>query len=281
MTNTIIETKNIHYKYSDGTYAIKGISLSIDKGRKIGIVGPNGAGKTTLFLILNGIYKPYSGEIFYNGEKLKYNSKNMKRLRSKIGIVFQDPNTQLFSSSVTEEISFGPLNQGLSEDKVLKRVNNIISKMNLDNVKDKPTHFLSGGEKKRVAIASILAMDPDIIIFDEPLANVDPKSAKEIMNILDDLNKQGKTIIISTHNVNNIYQWSDYVFMMKEGEIVEEGIPTKIFQNKEILEHCNLEKPWILEAYYEITKNNPELMTKYNIPKNKEEFFSILRQGRF
>ena len=277
MSNKIIEVKDIYYKYSDGNYALEGVTLDIERGKKVAIIGANGAGKTTLFLHLNGIYKPTSGKIIIDDMDLKYDKKEMKNLRSKIGIVFQDSNTQLFSNSVVEEIAFGPMNMGLSTEEINSRINVILDKLGISNLREKPTHFLSGGEKKKVAIASILAMNPDIIVFDEPLANVDVKGTIEILDILNTLTNEGKTIILSTHDINTIYNWADYVYILSDGKIVGSGVPEDVFSNKRLMNENNIETPWILEVYEEII-NNTKLKENHSVPKNKIELFNLLKK---
>ncbi len=277
MSKPVLETKNLEYKYSDGTHALKGIDLVIEKGKKIAIIGPNGAGKTTLFLHFNGIYKPSLGDVFFNGEKIKYNKKEISKIRSSIGIVFQDPNTQLFSASVYQEISFGPLNMGLSTEEVKLRVKNTMKNLNIENLRDKPTHFLSGGEKKKVAIASILSMEPEVVIFDEPFANLDPKSVSNTIEIFNKISSQGKTVIISTHDVNSIYSWADYVCVINEGRIIKFGQPQDVFKDDLLITESNLEKPWILEVFQQLVENRPEIKEKKSVPKTKKELFDILR----
>ncbi|QIB26443.1 energy-coupling factor ABC transporter ATP-binding protein [Caloranaerobacter azorensis] len=276
MKNIIISCEKIHYKYPDGTYALKGLNINIEKGKKIGILGPNGAGKTTLFFHLNGLYKPDYGKIYFEGKEVVYDRKNLKYLRSKVGIVFQDSDAQLFSSSVYEEISFGIMNLNLPKNEVKKRIDYVITKLKIENLVNRPTHFLSGGEKKKVAIASILAMSPEVIILDEPLANVDSKASDEIIEILNQLNSENKTIIISSHNPDNIYSWADYIYVLYDGNILGEGTPYEIFSNDKLMEIANVKKPIILEFYEKLRDKYPEIKNKYGIPKNKNELFKII-----
>ncbi len=277
MNEYIIETKNLVYKYSDGTKALNGISMGIKKGKKTAIIGPNGAGKTTLFLHFNGIYKPSSGKVFFNSKELKYGKKEIANLRSNVGIVFQDPNTQLFSASVYQELSFGPLNMGLSREEVKYRIEKTMAELDIEELKEKPTHFLSGGEKKKVSIASILVMDPEVIVFDEPLANVDPRGTSDILNMLNALNKDGKTIIIATHDMNSIYGWADEIIIIKNGNVFKNGKPEYIFGDLSLLKDAKLEIPWIVTVYNEIIKNKPEIEKEYSLPRNKEELFKIIK----
>lgn len=245
----ILKLEDVRYTYEDGTEALKGINMDIRRGEKLAIMGPNGSGKSTLFLALNGIRRPTGGLVLFNGVPVDYSRKGLLDLRKQIGIVFQDPDNQLFSASVTQEISFGVLNLGMPEEKARARVEKAIEDLNITPFRDKPTHFLSGGQKKRVSIADILVMDPEIILFDEPAAALDPKHARMIDEIIDQLNERGITVILSTHDVNRALIWADRVALMDEGVIVSEGTPDEIFTDDEVLARTNLEKPTMLKLF--------------------------------
>lgn len=277
MSENIIEVKNLYYKYADQTQALSDVNLKVPKGKKVAIIGSNGAGKTTLFLHFNGIHKPSKGDVLFNGEKLEYKKKPLKTLRNRVGIVFQDPNTQVFSASVFQEIAFAPMNHGLGKEAVKATVERVLGMLNIQNLRDKPTHYLSGGEKKKVAIASVLSMDPEVLIFDEPLANVDPRGSKEILNIMDRLNEEGKTIIVSTHDLNSIQFWADYIYVLHEGCILHQGTPEDIFSNTAVLEEANLVKPWFYEVYEALLKNNPGL-ADMRMPEDSDQLFAFLSQ---
>ena len=272
----IIETVNLNFKYQDGTKALNDVSLKIEKGKKISFLGVNGSGKSTLFLNFNGILKPSSGKVLYAGKEIKYNRKSLHDLRKNIGIVFQDPDNQLFSASVYQEVSFGPMNLKLEQDEVRKRVEVALTNTGMIGFKDKAVHFLSYGQKKRVAIADIIAMNPEIIILDEPTSSIDPKHSKQIVKIFDELNEKGMTVILSTHDVELAYGWSDYIFVMKDGKIVKEGTPYAIFSDDELIFNSYLEKPLLLEIYEVLCKNNHVDFNPHNVPRNKEELFKII-----
>lgn len=277
MKEYIIETKEIDFQYPDGTYALRKLSISLEKGKKIAIVGSNGAGKTTLFLTLNGVYKPNAGKVYFHQKEINYRKKEILSLRKSMGIVFQDPNTQVFSANVFQEVSFGPMNLGFSEEEVRRRVNDALEKTEIKNLKEKPTHFLSGGQKKRVAIADILAMDPEIIFLDEPTAFVDPKTSKDLMSFFNQLNDEGKTIVLSTHDMDKVYPWADYVYVMQAGTVIGEGEPQDIFRNEALLKSADLDKPWIIEAYEEWISNRPYLKNS-KVPRNQEELFELFKK---
>lgn len=249
MPEIILETSNVDYSYPDGTNALRNINLKIEKGEKLTILGSNGAGKSTLFMQFNGLYRPNSGSIKYQGQDISYKNKSLIELRKKVGIVFQDPDSQLFSSSVYQDISFGPLNLGLSDQEVEARVEQALIDTETTDLEYKPTHLLSYGQKKRVSIAGVLAMEPEVIIFDEPTAGLDPRHAREFMQLLRNLSDEGKTIIISTHDVDLAYSWSDRLVIMSSGEIIAQGEPGELFLQPELIERADLALPWLLEMY--------------------------------
>ena len=273
----ILELEKVCYTYEDGTEALKGIDLQINRGEKLAIMGANGSGKSTLFLTLNGIHKPTSGRVLYNRIPVVYTRKGLLELRKKIGIVFQDPDNQLFSASVTQEISFGILNLGVPEAEARKRVEKIIEELNITAFRDKPTHFLSGGQKKRVSIADILVMDPEIIIFDEPAAALDPKHARMIDDIIDQLSEKGITVILSTHDVNRALAWAERIVLLDEGRIVSEGTPEEIFTKDEVLARTNLEKPTILKVFDTLCEAG-FLNREQPVPHSTEDLEQYIRE---
>lgn len=268
----ILEARGVNFSYMDGTPALVDINLSIPKGRKIAFLGPNGAGKTTLLLHFNGLIKPDQGKIFFSGQEVRYDRACLLELRKKVGIVFQDPDTQLFSSSVRQEISFGPLNLGLSKKEVMERVYEAMNATGVLELQDRPIHFLSYGQKKLVAIADILAMRPEVMICDEPTAWLDRKHSKQIIKILNEINSNGVTVIISTHDVDLAYAWTDYVFLIIGGRIIGEGTPEMVFYSSDsLLAAAELERPWIIDVYKELKSRN--LVSSSYIPKNRRELF--------
>lgn len=277
MSEYILETRDLSFNYQDGTKALKNINLKIKKGKKIAVIGVNGSGKSTLFLHLNGVLKPAKGNIFYKGKEIKYDHKSLLNLRKNVGIVFQDPENQLFSANVYQEVSFGAMNLKLSESEVRRRVEESLNSVSMYEYKDKAVHFLSYGQKKRVSIADILAMEPEIIIFDEPTSSLDPKHSKQIVKIFDELNERGITVVLSTHDVELAYSWSDYIVAMKDGEIVKEGIPYEVFSDDKLIEECYLEKPLILDIFQLLCKKY-KLNEKDNIPRNKKELYKIINE---
>ncbi|WP_368489801.1 energy-coupling factor ABC transporter ATP-binding protein [Clostridium sp. BJN0013] len=277
MSKYILETKNLSFQYPDGTKALNNINLKIEKGKKISFVGVNGSGKSTLFLNFNGVLRPTKGSLIYKGSEMKYNQKSLLELRKNIGIVFQDPENQLFSASVYQEVSFGAMNLKLGETEVKRRVETALKNIGMYDYREKAVHFLSYGQKKRVSIADILVMNPEIIVFDEPTSSLDPKHATQIIDIFNDINEKGITVILSTHDVELAYSWSDYIFVMKNGEIAKEGTPYEIFSDNKLIDECYLQKPLVLEVFEVLNENN-KISWNNSIPKNKEELFKILRE---
>lgn len=239
----IIEAKNITYLYPDGTKALDNISFSVEKGQMVSLLGKNGAGKSTLFLHFNGIFEPESGEIIIDGEKLKYDKKSLLKARQKIGIVFQNPDDQLFAPTVEEDVAFGPLNIGLSQEETKKRVTEALARVGMEGFEKKPPHHLSGGQKKRVAIAGILAMGPEIMVLDEPTSGLDPKGASKILKLLYELNNEGMTIIISTHDVDLVPIYSSKINIIKDGQIIKEGSPHEVFDDVGLIRGADLRLP--------------------------------------
>ncbi|MDO5409172.1 MAG: energy-coupling factor ABC transporter ATP-binding protein [Lachnospiraceae bacterium] len=243
----IIRTEHLSYTYDTEKAALHDISVSIHKGERIAIIGSNGAGKSTFFLNLNGVLTGSEGTVYFHGKPIGRKNKDLNELRKKVGIVFQDADNQIIASTVMAEVSFGPMNMGLPRDTVMKRVDEALEYMNISDFKHRPAHYLSGGEKKRVSIADIIAMKPEVIIFDEPTASLDPVNAQMFEEVLDKLEKEQTTLLVSTHDVDFTYRWAKRVLVFSNGQIIADGTPDVIFRQEEILKRANLKKPILLE----------------------------------
>lgn len=242
----IIEVKDLSYAYKDGEAALKNVSLAFEKGKTTAVLGGNGAGKSTLFLNLNGVLTPDSGTIYFEGREIKFNKKELLELRKNVGIVFQDPDDQLFSASVIKDISFGLMKQGLPVETVKERVDHVVRQTGIENLVDKPTHELSFGQKKRVAIAGILVMQPSLIILDEPTAGLDPQGVSDILHLLEDIqNDLGITVVISTHDIDLVPLYCDNIIVLDKGSVIFSGTPEELFTDPELLREHNLRLPRI------------------------------------
>lgn len=267
----ILQADNLYFSYDDEkSHSLNGLSLEIKKGHKVAFMGANGSGKSTFFLCCNGIHRPSSGTLYFHGEPVDYSRKGLLNLRSKVGIVFQDPDNQLFSASVYQEISFGILNLGVSEQEAEKQVEQVIDYLEITPFRHKPTHALSGGQKKQVSIADILVMNPDIIIFDEPAAALDPKHTIMVNKIVDQLTARGITVLMSTHDVDYAFSWADDIILLKDGKVLIHGTPEQVFANRSALEATNLRQPACLELFESLCRKGI-LKTSLPVPRNLKE----------
>ena len=272
----ILKADNLFFSYdNEKTHSLNGLSLEIKRGHKIAFMGANGSGKSTFFLCCNGIHQPSSGTLYFNGEPVDYSRKGLLKLRSKVGIVFQDPDNQLFSASVYQEISFGILNLGVPEDEAKEQVEQVIDYLEITPFRHKPTHALSGGQKKQVSIADILVMNPDIIILDEPAAALDPKHTTMVNKIVDQLTENGITVMMATHDVNYAMAWADDVFLFKDGKVLIHGTPEQVFSNKSALASTNLEQPACLQLFDSLCKKGI-LKTSLPIPHSLQQLESYI-----
>lgn len=272
----VIEAQDVSYTYDGNSEkALDGLSLKIRRGAKVAFMGGNGSGKSTFFLCLNGIRRPDGGTIYIEGKPVEYTRKGLLDVRGKVGIVFQEPDSQLFSASVYEEISFGILNLGADEDTARREVERVIEELEIAPFQDRPAHALSGGQKKQVAIADILVMHPEVMILDEPAAALDPKHTKKVQEIVDRLSGKGITVLMATHDIDYAYAWADEIVLMHEGKVIRQGTPADVCTDREALEKASLELPVVVKIYERLREKNliPEDMA---LPGNVEELIEIL-----
>ena len=274
-----LETKNLSFTYPDGTEALKNVNIQIKKGEKIAIMGPNGAGKSTLFSHFNGLSEPTAGHVEIDGEKIVFTREELLKVRQKVGIVFQDPNDQLFAPTVKEDVAFGPMNLGLDYDEVNARIKEALEMVGMSGFEDKTPHHLSGGQQKRVAIAGIIAMRPEIMILDEPTAGLDPEGVDKVLNILNKLNEEGMSIIISSHDIEMVNHFADKIFVLYGGEIIAKGDKHQIFSDKELLKKAQLEAPITTEILYKLKKNGLDVDThKITVDELVNEILDITKK---
>ncbi|MDD1693676.1 MAG: ATP-binding cassette domain-containing protein [Methanoregula sp.] len=266
MTDVILEADKVRFCYPGAGEALCGVSFSVRTGTKTALLGANGAGKSTLLLMLNGMIHPSSGEIRFHGRPLAYSRGELRELRRRVGFVYQDPDRQILAPTVWQDVAFGPVNLDYDDTKIRRVVKEALGQVGLAGFDRRAPHHLSGGEKKRVAIAGVLAMDPDILVLDEPTSSLDPAGAADVMELLDELNAQGKTIIISTHDVELSHQWADDVILMSKGTVVSQGSPQDIFTRPELITTTNLRAPAIIEIYTELFAR--KMLTGTRVPKS-------------
>lgn len=221
----MIEIKNLHHRYPDGTHALKGIDLTISEGEFLLICGPNGSGKTTLIRLISGLLKPTAGSIHVNGLDPIHDSREVRRL---VGMVFQDPDSQIVGETVIEDVAFGPENLGLPVEEITERVDWALRVMGLKELSEKPCYLLSGGEKRRLAIAGALAMRPRVILFDEPFSNIDFPGIRETLKQMLFLHRQGHTLLVTTHDVEKVIAHVDRIAIIHDGELKMAGPPEEL-----------------------------------------------------
>lgn len=243
MSHHLVEVKDLKYHYPDGTAALQGVSFLLTHGEAVAIIGANGAGKSTLLLHLNGCLMPQAGEVRIGG--LPLNKNTLSHVRRTVGMVFQDPDDQLFMPIVYDDVAFGPLNLGLPPAEVDQLVQDSLARVGASHLQDRPPYRLSGGEKRAVAIASVLAMSPDILVMDEPSAALDPKTRRQLIELLKTFKH---TRIIATHDLDLVLDLCSRVIILKDGQVAADGPTLEILQNQELLESSNLEKPLCLQG---------------------------------
>lgn len=239
----LIETRNLCHAYSTSIAdVLHNVNFHADAEQRVAVLGPNGAGKSTLFRHFNGILSPKLGEVLVLGEPIT--KANLSAVRRFVGLVFQNPDDQVFSTTVEQDVAFGPYNLGLDADTVAGRVDRVCKMLGLEDLRSRAPHHLSGGEKKRVAIAGVLAMEPRVMVLDEPTAGLDPQGVKELFGFLNELPRScGVTVIYSTHQVELVPEMADLVYVMERGEITGAGTPEEIFVQEELLARAHLELP--------------------------------------
>ena len=258
----MIKIDSLKYKYEDGTKALSDINFDLDKASTIGVIGANGSGKSTLFLNILGILRPSAGSIYFKDKKIKYDKKSLREYRKQVTMVFQDPEKQLFYSKVYDDVAFALRNLDYSEDEIKLRVDKALSLVNAMDLLEKPTHFLSYGQKKRVAIAGSLVLDSQVLLLDEPTSGLDPHMTGEMIKLIKDL-KRDKKLIVSSHDMDFIYEVCDYIYVLSKGAIIGEGKPSEIFLQTDLVKTALLDKPWLVKIH-----------EKLNLPlyKDEEEF---------
>ena len=272
MTESIVSVEDVKFSYPAGVSALKGVSLEIKKGEKVAILGPNGSGKSTLILLIAGLLNPTKGKIKVFGQPTT--SKDFPKLRSRIGLVFQDPDDQLFTPTVREDVEYGPKNLGLPAKVISERCDHILEDIGISHLKDRPPHRLSFGEKKKVSLATALILRPELLILDEPTANLDLLSRRALIDLLNELNAEGTTIVISTHDVEALPELADRVIVVSHGSLLGRGEMHKVLQDAALLESAGLELPSIARLFTKLKKSG----LVDDVPITYEEALTLLQK---
>lgn len=243
MSHHLVEVKDLEYSYPDGTAVLRGVSFRITHGESVAIIGANGAGKSTLLLQLNGCLLPQTGTVRIGDFPLT--QKTLPYVRRTVGMVFQDPDDQLFMPLVHDDVAFGPLNLGFPPEEVEERVQTALATVGALHLKDRPPYRLSGGEKRAVAIASVLSMSPDILVMDEPSSYLDPRTRRQLIRLLQTFKH---TLILASHDLDLVLDISTRTIVLKDGRVLADGPTLDILQNEELLENSGLEKPLRLQG---------------------------------
>ena len=237
VTGEVLKINDLHFAYPDGHVALRGVSMTLSVGEKVALVGPNGAGKSTLMLHLNGILRG-NGAVSISGMKLV--DEKLPVIRATVGLVFQNPDDQLFSPTVFDDVAFGPLHMGLPEDIVYQRVKSALEAVRMSGFEDRLSHHLSMGQKKRIAIATVLSMKPQILVLDEPSAGLDPRARRSLIHLLDEMSL---TMLVSTHDLRMVRELFPRMIIMDHGEIVADGETSVLLEDEVLLNAHGLEKP--------------------------------------
>lgn len=273
----ILSARGLRYAYSGGVEALKGLDLVVPRGGRLAILGPNGAGKTTLLLHLNGTLRPSAGALELDGRPAAWDRRSLTRWRVMVGLVLQDPDDQLFAGNVYQDVSFGPLNLGLPEDEVRQRVAEALTAMRIGDLAERPVHMLSGGQKKRVAIAGVLAMRPEVLILDEPTAGLDSHGVSHLLAALGHLSDAGTTIVYTTHDVDLACAWSDTVAIFHDGEVIGSGQARNVLVDGDLLRRAHLRPPLVLDVGLAL-KDLGLLPGDAVLPRSRDTLLAALRQ---
>ncbi|MEH2197391.1 energy-coupling factor ABC transporter ATP-binding protein [Nostoc sp.] len=277
MQEYLLEFEQVYYTYPVAQQsALNGLTLKIPSGKRCALIGQNGCGKTTLFLLANGLYKPNSGVVRWRGEPLSYNRNYLSSLRQKVGLVFQDPEQQLVASTVEEDISYGLCNLGLPESEIKERVEQALVEFGLTTLAERPVHHLSLGQKKRVSIADVMVLRPELLVLDEPTAYLDIKHTRNLIATMKKIHQDGTTLLMATHDLDLVYRWADWVFVMDKGRLMIEGKPQDVFSQRQLLSELELGVPFIYEMLFDGLSAEEEVVIERVRQRILEQFRNVL-----
>lgn len=273
MGDVVIQVEGVSYRYPDGTLALDGVDMRINKGERVAILGSNGAGKTTLVMHLNGIFTATEGTVRVLG--LPVEDRTVREVRGRVGVVFQNPEDQLFCPTLREDVAFGPLGMGLPKDEVDERVRWALETVRLGDFEERAPHHLSVGEMKRAAIATVLAMKPEVLVLDEPTADLDPRNARELVGFLAKLHEaEGITLVLATHNVDLAPLVADRAFIMSWGRVVGVGLIHEVLSNQFLLEQAGLGLPTIAQFFNKLRDHGLADSTPLTVDEALEHFLA-------
>lgn len=275
MTAALLELQAVDHVFADGSAGLRGCSLALARGRRHALLGANGAGKTTVLQHLNGLLRPTAGRLLWNGRPVDYGRKGLAQLRRSVGLVFQNPERQLFSAQVEEDVSFGPLNLGLDDATVRTRVAAALDAVGLRDQARRAVHHLSFGQKKRVCIAGVLAMQPEVLLLDEPMAGLDAPMQLELAELLDRLAASGVTILLSTHDIDFAYAWADDIHLMAGGRCIASGPATTIARDAAVLDAAGQRLPTALALHAQLVAHR--VLAPGPAPRSVEAVLDALR----
>ncbi|MBR9971988.1 ATP-binding cassette domain-containing protein [Magnetospirillum sp. J10] len=271
----ILEARRLGHCYVGGVEALRDLDLAVPRGQRLAILGPNGAGKTTLLLHLNGTLRPKSGQVLLDGRAVGYDRASLNSWRRRVGLVLQEPDDQLFAATVFEDVSFGPLNLGLSEAEARLRVEEALEALRITALAERPTHMLSFGQKKRVAIAGAVAMRPEVLLLDEPSAGLDSMGTAHLLAALDQLRQAGTTLVFTTHDVDLAWSWADQVALFHQGGVACQGSAESLLSDRAALAAAHLKMPMALALGLK-ARQLGLLAADQSLPRGRSESLALL-----
>jgi cobalt/nickel transport system ATP-binding protein len=275
MSEYLLEMQGVDYTYPMAEQAaVKNLSFRLPAGRKTALIGQNGCGKSTLFLLADGLCRPQQGVILLDGVPLTFDRHTLNRWRQRVGLVFQDPEQQLVAPTVESDISYGLCNQNLPTTEVADRVQQTLADFQLTELARRPLHHLSLGQKKRVSIAGVMTLRPDLVLLDEPTAYLDPVQTKNLLLELDNIARSGTTLLIATHDLDFVYQWADWVLVMQQGSLLLEGETLAVFEELKKLPDFELGMPLLWQMWQVLS---PQIRERHVAPRSIEDLKKLVK----
>lgn len=274
----LIETRDLTYIYPGNVKGLDRVNFIAPRNARIAVIGANGAGKSTLFKHFNGIFRPTSGSVLIHGEPVT--RENLREVRKFVGVVFQNPDDQIISPTVEQDVAFGPTNLGLDEDTVSHRVTEALNVVGIEHLRERVPHHLSGGEKKRVAIAGVIAMEPQVLVLDEPTAGLDPQGVRDLVEFINSLSRTyGMTVIFSTHDVSLVPEVADSIYVMHRGQIAAHGTTEEIFLRDDLLSSVRLDVPVLPKLIRSLRDHGVEVSMAYTYSEAERALLSAYKRG--